>query len=91
MQARQPRNRFRPTIRRGLLIAALLLLTGAAFQPSASAQDAPPTAKPKPVAVGDDAPAIKAQTHAGATFELASLKGKRPALIAFFPRAFTPG
>jgi hypothetical protein len=89
MQARRPLLRF------GLrLIAALLLLTSAGSQPLASAQDAPQVpeaAKPKPVAVGDDAPAIKAQTHTGAPFELASLKGKRAALIAFFPRAFTPG
>jgi peroxiredoxin len=43
------------------------------------------------VQVGDPFPAFNAPTHEGGTLDLASLHGKRNAVVFFYPKANTPG
>ena len=41
--------------------------------------------------VGDAAPDFKLQGSDGQTYELADFKGKKPVVVAWFPKAFTGG
>lgn len=41
--------------------------------------------------VGDDAPDFQLQASDGQTYKLADFKGKQAVVLAWFPRAFTPG
>jgi thioredoxin-dependent peroxiredoxin len=41
--------------------------------------------------VGDDAPNFELKGSDGKTYRLSDFKGKKPVVIAFFPKAFTPG
>jgi peroxiredoxin Q/BCP len=43
------------------------------------------------LAVGDAAPEFSLHGSDGATVRLADYKGKRAVVLAWFPRAFTPG
>ena len=45
-------------------------------------------ARPQP---GDAAPAFSAPSTAGTTVKLSDLQGKKTVVLAFFPKAFTPG
>lgn len=54
-----------------------------AFAQKASAAD--------PLKVGDPAPDFELQGSDGKTYRLADFKGKKPVVIAWYPRAFTPG
>jgi peroxiredoxin Q/BCP len=47
-------------------------------------EDAPPK-------VGDPAPDFSVKASDGKTYKLADFKGKTPVVIAWFPKAFTPG
>lgn len=40
---------------------------------------------------GDPAPDFKLQGSDGKTYQLAEFKGKKPVVVAWFPKAFTPG
>jgi peroxiredoxin Q/BCP len=62
--------------------AALLLLGGVAVAGQT------PAARPAP---GEPAPAFEAPATTGGTLTLASFKGKQTVVLAFFPKAFTPG
>jgi peroxiredoxin Q/BCP len=44
-----------------------------------------------PLKVGDDAPDFKLQGSDGKTYKLSDFKGKKPVVLAWFPKAFTPG
>src|SRR3954465_14271643 len=65
---------------RALLTASLVL----GLATAAMAQ----TAKLK---VGDQAPNFKLQATDGKTYRLSDFKGKKPVVLAWFPKAFTPG
>jgi peroxiredoxin Q/BCP len=41
--------------------------------------------------VGHPAPGFSLPDDRGGTTKLASFKGKQPVVLAFFPKAFTPG
>jgi peroxiredoxin Q/BCP len=43
------------------------------------------------LAVGDSAPDFALHGSDGDTYRLEHYKGKRPVVLAWFPRAFTPG
>ncbi len=43
------------------------------------------------LSVGDKAPAFKLAASDGKTYSLADFKGKKPVVLAWFPRAFTQG
>ena len=43
------------------------------------------------LAVGDRAPGFNVKDTEGNTLELSALLAKGPVIIAFFPKAFTPG
>ena len=63
--------------RSAIWLAAVTWLTGGA----ASAD----------LAVGDEAPAFSMSGSDGATHSLAQYKGKQAVVLAWFPKAFTPG
>lgn len=44
-----------------------------------------------PLKVGDDAPNFSMKGSDGKTYQLSDFKGKKPVVIAWFPKAFTPG
>lgn len=67
------------TVRAG----ALLLLLGCV-----AAADERTLERPAP---GEPAPAFEAPATTGAPVSLASFKGRRSVVLAFFPKAFTPG
>lgn len=67
-----------------LVLALVVLVAGAA-----PAKD--PAPAPPPVRVGDRAPDFSLPDDSGAPVALADLRGKRPVLLAFYPKAFTPG
>lgn len=41
--------------------------------------------------VGDKMPDFSLQASDGKTYTLSQFKGKQPVVVAFFPKAFTPG
>ncbi len=43
------------------------------------------------LAVGDEAPGFSLKGSDGKTYTLKQFKGKMPVILAFFPKAFTPG
>ncbi len=43
------------------------------------------------LAVGDKAPDFSLKGSDGETYSLAQFKGEKPVVLAFFPKAFTPG
>jgi len=45
----------------------------------------------KPLDKGDPAPAFKLEGSDGKTYSLDDFKGKKPVVIAWFPKAFTGG
>jgi len=45
----------------------------------------------EPLKVGDDAPDFEMKGSDGKTYKLSDFKGKKPVVIAWFPKAFTPG
>src|SRR5688572_32793955 len=45
----------------------------------------------EPLKVGDDAPNFELKGSDGKTYKLSDFKGKKPVVIAWFPKAFTPG
>jgi thioredoxin-dependent peroxiredoxin len=44
-----------------------------------------------PLKVGDDAPNFELKGSDGKTYRLSDFKGKKPVVIAWYPKAFTPG
>ncbi len=67
-----------------LTFCAALGLAVAAF----AAVQAQPSAELKP---GDPAPAFTLPGSDGKTYSLADFKGKKPVVLAWFPKAFTGG
>jgi peroxiredoxin Q/BCP len=45
----------------------------------------------EPLKVGDPAPDFSLKGSDGKTYKLSDFKGKKPVVIAWFPKAFTPG
>src|SRR5688572_9499199 len=45
----------------------------------------------EPLKVGDPAPDFEMKGSDGKTYKLSDFKGKKPVVIAWFPKAFTPG
>jgi peroxiredoxin Q/BCP len=62
-----------------LALACLPFLLGTATAPAGTAK------------VGDPAPAFSLPGSDGMTHSLADFKGKKPVVIAWFPKAFTGG
>jgi thioredoxin-dependent peroxiredoxin len=60
-------------------LAVALLASSAAIAPAAE------------LAVGDPAPDFKLAASDGKTYQLSDFKGKKPVVIAWFPKAFTTG
>jgi len=46
---------------------------------------------PKPPSVGDQAPDFEARDTEGHSLGLSELLARGPVILAFFPKAFTPG
>src|SRR5262245_37103675 len=67
------------SMRKSFLLAVALLASAAG---AASAAE---------LAVGDPAPDFKLSASDGKTYQLSDFKGKRPVVIAWFPKAFTTG
>ena len=67
---------------RGVLLAALI--TAVWVQPAAAAAAEGP-------AVGEAAPKFSLQGSDGKTYTLSQFRGKQGVVIAWFPKAFTPG
>lgn len=68
---------------------AAVLLAGA--RPAAARADDKPAPAPKDLAAGDEAPAFTLKDQDGNDVSLASYRGKKNVVIAFYPKAFTPG
>src|SRR5436190_315045 len=45
----------------------------------------------EPLKVGDKAPDFELKGSDGKTYKLSDYKGKKPVVVAWFPKAFTPG
>ena len=74
----------------GLTVAALVLF----FAPQMDAQDRKKPAKKQTemkLKVGDAAPDFEMEATDGKTYTLKDFKGKKPLVIAWFPKAFTGG
>ena len=69
-------------------LSALLAFAALAVPAAAPAADTPPAVELK---VGDLAPEFKLQASDGKTYRLSDFKGKRPVVLAWFPKAFTSG
>ena len=77
-------------MRKPLLAALLLsLAVSAAAQQKEAKKDAPPPA-PK-IKVGDQAPDLTLKDQNGNDVSLASFRGKKNVVLAFYVLAFTPG
>jgi len=50
-----------------------------------------PANLPQPPKVGDDAPDFEMAGSDGKTYKLSDFKGKQAVVVAWFPKAFTPG
>jgi thioredoxin-dependent peroxiredoxin len=48
-------------------------------------------ARAEPLKVGDSAPDFEMKGSDGKTYKLSDFKGKKPVVIAWYPKAFTPG
>lgn len=68
------------------MTGAVALAVALGFVRSAAAQDEPAELK-----VGDKAPEWTLEASDGKTYSLSQFKGKKPVVLAFFPKAFTPG
>lgn len=68
---------------------AFLVGIGMAFSALASATQAEEDGVE--LKVGDEAPAFELPGSDGQTYKLSDFKGKRPVVIAWYPKAFTPG
>ena len=80
------------------LACAAALLAAAAFAPSLVGQQQPPAkAEPRPevakthLKVGDTAPDFKLKDHMGKAVKLASYRGKKNVVLAFYVLAHTGG
>ena len=69
---------------------AMAGLAAVAFSTGAIAQEEAKEAMPE-LKVGDKAPDWTLSASDGKTYSLADFKGKQPVVLAFFPKAFTPG
>lgn len=67
--------------------AALTLLSCVALLTLPATADEPPA----PIAVGQPAPGFELANQADGKVKLADFKGKRWVLVAFYPKASTPG
>ena len=65
----------------GPALLTLALVTGPAAEEALISRPVP----------GESAPAFEAAATSGGTLSLASFKGKKTVVLAFFPKAFTPG
>src|SRR4249920_4062506 len=75
---------FRRTVMRALFVMGLV----AALSVSVSLMAQAPAAELK---VGDPAPNFKLQASDGKTYQLSDFKGKKPVVVAWFPKAATLG
>lgn len=66
----------------GLVLAVVLLLAVPAF--AQEGEEGVP-------AMGDEAPGFSLKGSDGKTYTLEQFKGKKPVILAFFPKSFTPG
>jgi len=66
----------------GLVLSIFLVLAAPAF-----AQEG----EEGGLAVGDEAPGFSLKGSDGDTYTLEQFKAKKPVILAFFPKAFTPG
>lgn len=82
---------FRGAVVSSALGVVVLALSTARAGDDPKAEPAAPAAAPEAVAVDKEAPDFTLKDHEGHTFHLKDLRGKRHVLLAFFPRAFTPG
>jgi len=80
--ATSPAPRGFPVGPLGTCLALGLALAAAAAGPPAAAAEAE---------VGSEAPLFTLPADRGTDFALASLRGKKHVLLAFYPRSFTPG
>lgn len=73
-------------------VFALAVATAAtiALSTAAIAQEEPKQAMPE-LKVGDKAPEWTLKASDGKTYSLVDFKDKQPVVLAFFPKAFTPG
>jgi len=76
-------------MRKPLLASLLLLALAAAAQQKEAAKEAPPPA-PK-IKIGDTAPDFTLKDQNGNDVSLASFRGKKNVVLAFYVFAFTPG
>src|SRR6476469_3718289 len=68
-------------MRSAMVVAVMLMMTAAG-----GAQTPAPELK-----VGDQAPDFSLQASDGKTYKLSDFKGKQAVVLAWFPKAFTPG
>jgi len=61
------------------------------FLAAAGSGGGPPAAAAKRPEVGQAAPEFTVAATNGKTIKLGDFKGKRTVVLAFFPKAFTPG
>jgi len=75
------------TSRGGRLAATLFLAAALSIPVTVSAGDDAMVS----LAPGDEAPAFSLVGSDGKTYNLADLKGEKPVVLAWFPKAFTSG
>ena len=74
-------------LKRFTIACCAVLVIG--FVEGAQAQDA--NERLLPLEVGDAAPDFSLEGSDGKTYTLSQFKGKKPVILAFFPKAFTGG